>query len=41
VIEDEFPTTAQRARRRSVRLALVIAVLALAVYFGWWLKVFL
>ncbi len=28
----------QKERRRNVRLALIIAVAALAVYFGLWLK---
>jgi hypothetical protein len=38
VIDHERTTTAQGQRRRNVRLALIIAALALAVYFGWWLK---
>jgi len=41
VAEDELPTTAQRERRRNVRLALIIAAVALAVYLGLWLKAFL
>ena len=32
------PTIAQRARRRNVRLAIVIAVLALAIYLSLWRK---
>jgi hypothetical protein len=38
VIEDERSTTAQRARRRNVRLALIIAAVALAMYLSLWLK---
>jgi len=36
VAENELPTTAQR--RSSVRLALIIAAVALAMYLGLWLK---
>jgi len=36
VAEDEIPATAQR--RRNVRLALIIAAVALALYLGLWLK---
>jgi hypothetical protein len=32
------PSIAQRERRRNVRLAIIIAVVALAVYLGLWLK---
>jgi len=39
VVQDERPTTAQHERRRNVRLALIIAAVALAVYFALWLKV--
>jgi len=38
VVENERPTTAQRQRRRNVRLALIVAVVALALYLGFWLK---
>ena len=31
-------TLARRERRRHVRLAVIIAVVALVVYVGWWLK---
>jgi hypothetical protein len=39
VTDHERTTTAQGQRRRNVRLALIIAGVAVAVYFGWWLKV--
>jgi hypothetical protein len=38
VIENEPLTTAQRNRRRNVRLALIVAVVALAMYLSLWLK---
>jgi len=38
VIENERPTTAQRIRRRNVRLALIVAVVALGMYLSLWLK---
>jgi hypothetical protein len=38
VVEDERLSPAQRERRRNVRLALIIAGVALAMYFGLWLK---
>jgi hypothetical protein len=41
VVEDERSPTTQRERRRNVRLALIIAAVALAVYFVLWLKVVL
>jgi hypothetical protein len=41
VIEDERLTQAQRERRRNVRLALIVAAVALAMYFGLWLKALL
>jgi ferric-dicitrate binding protein FerR (iron transport regulator) len=41
VTDDERSTTAQGQRRRNLRLALIIAAVALAVYFVWWLKVVL
>jgi len=41
VTDDERSTTAQGQRRRNLRLALIIAAVALAVYFAWWLKVVL
>lgn len=39
VIEHERLTTAQRNRRRNVRLALIVAVAALAMYLALWFKV--
>jgi hypothetical protein len=39
VVEDERLTTAQRVRRRNVRLALIVAAVALAMYCSLWLKV--
>jgi hypothetical protein len=39
VIENERLTTAQRNRRRNVRLALIVAVVALAMYLALWFKV--
>jgi hypothetical protein len=41
VVEDERLTAAQRERKRNVRLALIIAGVALAMYFGLWLKAIL
>ena len=41
MVEDERLTQAQRQHRRNVRLALVIAGVALALYFGLWLKALL
>ena len=41
VTENERSTTAQRTRRRNVRLALIVAVVALAMYLALWFKVFL
>jgi hypothetical protein len=41
VVEDERLTPAQRAHRRNVRLALIVAGVALAMYFGLWLKALL
>jgi hypothetical protein len=41
VIENERLTSAQRQRRRNVRLALIVAGVALAMYFGLWLKALL
>jgi hypothetical protein len=38
VIEDERLTTAQRLRRRHVRLALIVAAVALVMYASLWLK---
>jgi hypothetical protein len=38
VVEHEPSSIAPRERRRNVRLALIIAVVALAVYFALWLK---
>ncbi len=38
VIENERLTTAQRIRRRNVRLALIVAVVALGMYLSLWLK---
>jgi len=38
VIDDERSTIAQGRRRRNVRLALIIAAVALAVYVSLWLK---
>lgn len=38
VVENERPTIAQRQRRRNVRLAVIVAVVALALYLGFWLK---
>jgi len=38
VIEDERSTNAQGRHRRNVRLALIIAAVAVAVYFALWLK---
>ena len=38
VIENERLTTAQRVRRRNVRLALIVAVVALGMYLSLWLK---
>jgi len=38
VTDDERTTTPQGQRRRNVRLALIIAAVALAVYFALWLK---
>jgi len=38
VTDDECNTPAQGQRRRNVRLALIIAAVALAVYFALWLK---
>lgn len=32
------PTIDYREQRRNVRLAVIIAALALVVYVGWWLK---
>ena len=41
MVEDERLTTAQREHRRNVRLALLIAAVALALYFGFWLEALL
>jgi len=38
VTNHEHTTIAQGQRRRNLRLALVIATLALAAYCAWWLK---
>jgi len=38
VVEDDRSSIAQRERRRNVRLALVIGVVAVALYFVLWLK---
>jgi len=38
VIDNEPLTTAQRIRRRNVRLALIVAVVALGMYLSLWLK---
>jgi len=38
VSEHERSSIAQRERRRNVRLALIVAAVALALYFGLWLK---
>ena len=38
VIEDERLTTTQRVRRRNVRLALIVAAVALLMYSSLWLK---
>jgi hypothetical protein len=38
VTNDERTTIAQGQRRRNLRLALIIAALALAAYCAWWLK---
>jgi hypothetical protein len=38
VTEDEPLTTAQRVRRRNVRLALIIAGVALVMYLSLWFK---
>jgi len=39
VIDNEPLTTAQRIRRRNVRLALIVAVVALGMYLSLWFKV--
>jgi hypothetical protein len=41
VIENERLRSAQRQRRRNVRLALIVAGVAMAMYFGLWLKALL
>lgn len=41
MVEDERLTQAQRQRRRNVRLALLIAGVALVLYFGLWIKALL
>ena len=38
MVEDRQPSMDPRERRRNVRLAIAIAAVALAVYFGLWLK---
>jgi hypothetical protein len=38
VVEDERLTIAQRLRRRNVRLALIVAAVALVMYCSLWLK---